>query len=57
MADVELEMYCQLLPVDKSHPPIPLSDGVAMVMGRGPLTLITDKKLSRNQVKSTNNLL
>ena len=50
MEDIDLESYCQLLPADKSRPTITLNDGVAVTLGRGPLTQITDKKLSRNQV-------
>lgn len=50
MAGIQLESFCQLISSENSHPPIDLPDGEAVMIGRGPLTLITDKKISRNQV-------
>jgi len=50
MAGIQLESFCQLISSENSHPPIDLPDGEAVRIGRGPLTLITDKKISRNQV-------
>ncbi len=44
------EQYCELLPADKTRPTISLSDGVPFILGRSPLTLVTDKKVSKNQV-------
>ena len=50
MAGIQLESFCQLISSENSHPPIDLPDGEAVRIGRGPFTLITDKKISRNQV-------
>ena len=35
------------------HKPIPLPDGVAVVIGRSPMVGITDSRLSRKQGKCT----
>ena len=53
MAGVQLESFCQLISSDKSHPAIDLPDGEPVRIGRGPLTHITDKKVSRNQVRES----
>ncbi len=48
--ELPLEQFCELLPVGKTSPKVELSDGAPLVLGRGPLTRITDKKVSRSQV-------
>ena len=53
MAGVQLESFCQLISSDKSYPAIDLPDGEPVRIGRGPLTHITDKKISRNQVRES----
>ncbi|XP_077773545.1 bifunctional polynucleotide phosphatase/kinase isoform X2 [Podarcis muralis] len=44
-------MRCLLVSQDKRHDPVLLPDGVTVVLGRGPETLVTDKKCSRTQVE------
>ncbi|XP_078511306.1 bifunctional polynucleotide phosphatase/kinase-like [Lissotriton helveticus] len=44
-------MECFLLSQDGHHDPIPLPDGKAVVLGRGPDTCIKDSKCSRRQVE------
>ena len=53
MADLKLESFCQLISADHSHQPIELEDGKPVLIGRGPLTLITDRKISRNHVSGS----
>ncbi|CAH2318932.1 bifunctional polynucleotide phosphatase kinase [Pelobates cultripes] len=44
-------MKCFLKSVDGRHDPIPLPDGVEVILGRGPQTCITDRKCSKEQVE------
>ncbi|XP_062994865.1 bifunctional polynucleotide phosphatase/kinase isoform X2 [Elgaria multicarinata webbii] len=44
-------MRCLFDSQDKRHDPVLLPDGVTVVLGRGPETLVTDKKCSRKQVE------
>uniref|UniRef100_A0A8C5WF91 Polynucleotide kinase 3'-phosphatase n=1 Tax=Leptobrachium leishanense TaxID=445787 RepID=A0A8C5WF91_9ANUR len=44
-------MKCYLKSVDGKHDPIALPDGEGVILGRGPQTLITDRKCSKEQVE------
>lgn len=50
MVDFQMEEYCQVISADRSHSPIELDDGKPQLIGRGPLTHIMDKKVSRDHV-------
>ncbi|KAM9298900.1 bifunctional polynucleotide phosphatase/kinase [Gastrophryne carolinensis] len=49
-------MKCYIESVDGKHSAIELPDGVAVTLGRGPQTCITDRKCSKNQVELVANL-
>ncbi|CAI9568119.1 unnamed protein product [Staurois parvus] len=51
-----LKMKCFLESVDKKHSPIELRDGVAVILGRSPLTCIADRKCSKTQVELVANI-
>lgn len=42
-------MACHLVSQDGKHDPVPLPNGIAVVLGRGPETRVADKKCSRKQ--------
>uniref|UniRef100_A0A7M4FI70 Polynucleotide kinase 3'-phosphatase n=1 Tax=Crocodylus porosus TaxID=8502 RepID=A0A7M4FI70_CROPO len=44
-------MACHLVSQDGKHDPVPLPNGIAVVLGRGPETRVADKKCSRKQVE------
>uniref|UniRef100_A0A8D0GSH7 Polynucleotide kinase 3'-phosphatase n=1 Tax=Sphenodon punctatus TaxID=8508 RepID=A0A8D0GSH7_SPHPU len=44
-------MQCHLVSRDGRHDPVPLPDGVTVVLGRSPDTRVADKKCSRKQVE------
>ncbi|CAH2312052.1 bifunctional polynucleotide phosphatase kinase isoform X2 [Pelobates cultripes] len=44
-------MKCFLKSVDGRHDPIPIPNGVEVILGRGPQTCITDRKCSKEQVE------
>lgn len=46
------KFFCELLPVGGDHSKIELADAEPLVIGRGPLTSITDQKCSRQQVST-----
>ncbi len=48
-AKIMSEWQCELLCIEGSHDPIPLPHTQPVVIGRIPLTQITDKKVSRQQ--------
>ncbi|XP_031760697.1 bifunctional polynucleotide phosphatase/kinase isoform X2 [Xenopus tropicalis] len=51
-----VEMKCYLRSVDAKHSPIALPDGKGVTLGRGPETLVTDRKCSKTQVELVANL-
>ena len=53
---MEMEDYCQLIPVGGVHSLIELEDMKPLIIGRNSLTAIMDKKCSRKQVFNDNPL-
>nr|XP_015193139.1 PREDICTED: bifunctional polynucleotide phosphatase/kinase [Lepisosteus oculatus] len=44
-------MHCELTSQSEGGPAVPLADGRAVILGRGPESGVSDKKCSRHQVK------